>query len=278
MTLLRRLPDNYLINFFFSFLNGVYLQVKDKKLVRDNRVASKTDNPLVTVYIPTYNRCELLMERGLASALNQTYHNLEIIVADDGSTDQTESLVKGINDPRVVYLKNSRERYRYPNKSIYHWFCGPVEAANMALKHASGDWIARIDDDDYWHHDHIEKLLNFATKNDYEFVSSDLEFRDATNPRVVTPFDDPRDPTGIGATQTWLYRGYLKHITYNIHCWRKRYFRVNDTDLQYRLWKANVRIGYLNEVTAYIEPRPGERYIGSMAYVSNAEFYENFYD
>jgi len=58
-----------------------------------------TDNPLVTVYIPTHNRCELLLSRALPSVLNQTYRNLQIIVVAHGCTDDTADacITRGIN-------------------------------------------------------------------------------------------------------------------------------------------------------------------------------------
>lgn len=234
-------------------------------------------DPLVSILIPTYNRGTILKERALPSILRQTYSNFEVLLIDDGSTDDTKRIVDDLNDPRIKYLKISRDAYRYPNKSIYHWFAGPVEALNSGLKLVSGTWIARIDDDDYWLPDHLENLLRFATENRFEFVSSDILIRDSKGDRLVTAFDNPLDPTGIGATQTWLYRAELNFFKYNINCWRKKYFRVNDTDLQLRIWRAGVRIGYLRQVTAYIEPRPDEIYVGSKAYIQDAAKYESFY-
>jgi glycosyltransferase involved in cell wall biosynthesis len=61
-------------------------------------------NDLISVVILTYNR-EKTVLRCLESVLNQTYRNIEVIVVDDGSDDNTESIVKSINDDRIVYLK-----------------------------------------------------------------------------------------------------------------------------------------------------------------------------
>ena len=73
----------------------------------------------------------------------------------------------------------------------------------------------------------------------------------------------------IGGTQTWLYRGYLKFMKYNPDCWRKKWNKVNDTDLQERMVNAGVRIGYLDEITAHVRPRPGETEVGLRAYLDN---------
>ena len=78
---------------------------------------------------------------------------------------------------------------------------------------------------------------------------------------------DVKDQTPrIGGTQTWLYRSYLKFFKYNIDCWRKSYNRVNDTDLQDRMFKSGVRMGIVDKVVALVLPRPGEVSVGLEAY------------
>jgi glycosyltransferase involved in cell wall biosynthesis len=280
MNFLRRLPDNKITNFLVAWVVSAVSFLIEFHLLRFQRAKSKNSGslPLVSVYCPTFNRSELLANRAIKTVLNQSYTNFEFIIVDDGSTDNTAELVASIKDQRIKYFKASRHEYRYPNKAIYHWFAGPVIAANHALDHTNGEWIARIDDDDEWTSDHLEVLLNFAIEGHFELVSSDIEIHENDEVKRITPFSNPRDRTGIGATQTWLYRSYLKGFKYNIHCWRKRYFRVNDTDLQYRFWRAGVRIGYLPKVTAVINPRPDESFVGSRAYLATPAKYENFFE
>jgi glycosyltransferase involved in cell wall biosynthesis len=277
--LIRFLPDTQLMNKLVSKCVSHFLEISDAYKVRKYRMKNQSSiNPLITVYVPTYNRVNILMDRAIPSVLSQTYQNFELIVVDDGSTDDTKQRIMSLKDRRIRYIKCLRDSYRYPNKSLYHWFAGPVIAANNALEHAAGEWIARIDDDDCWTNDHLRKLLDFALNQKYEFVSSHLYVKDIQGGRVVTAYDDPNDHTGIGATQTWLYRSYLKHLRYNIHCWRKSYFRTNDTDLAERFFKAGVDIGYLEEITAFINPRPDEDFVGSKAYIASEEKYQNFYN
>lgn len=92
--------------------------------------------PKVSIIIPTYNRCDLLL-KALASAMQQTYGNLEIIITDDGSTDQTEEAVKAYtNSEKVKYYRNERNLGGYPN-------------VNRALmEYASGDYFLVLCDDD----------------------------------------------------------------------------------------------------------------------------------
>lgn len=238
----------------------------------------------ISVYIPTYNRADLLMERAVPSVLSQTYENFELVIVGDGCTDDTENRVSQIKDPRVKFVDRKRSGRRYPDKVELHWLAGPVVAANHALSIVSGDWIARLDDDDIWTSDHLEKLLAFAVAHDFEFVSArclqEKNGRTIVNCGVgaLDPYhtrkEAPAPAVGnpkIGATQTWLYRSYLRFFKYNIDCWRKEWNRVNDIDLSVRIFDAGVRMGFLEEVVAKVIPRPGETDIGIDAYMANAD-------
>lgn len=102
--------------------------------------------PLVSVIIPAYN-AEAFIERTLKSVLVQTYRNLEVIVVDDGSKDQTAAIIKSIAqvDDRVIFLSQ-------PN-------AGVAAARNTAIQHATGEFIAPIDADDIWYPDNIRKQV-----------------------------------------------------------------------------------------------------------------------
>lgn len=222
-----------------------------------------TKNPIVSIYIPTYNRGELLMEKAIPSVKGQTYQNFELIIIGDCCTDNTEELVSKIDDPRIRFFNLHRREYRYPPTAENHWLAGPVVPANKALELVCGKWIARLDDDDIWTPDHIESLLRFAQKENYEFVSASY-IAERHGKRIIV--DAKNEYPRIGGTQTWLYRSYLKFFKYNINCWRKAWNRVNDTDLQDRMFKAGVRMGFLDKAVALVLPRPGESTVGLEAY------------
>ncbi len=65
--------------------------------------------PLVTIGIPTFNRADSYLKYSLKSAVSQTYSNIEIIVSDNASTDNTETFVKSFNDPRIRYIQAKRK-------------------------------------------------------------------------------------------------------------------------------------------------------------------------
>lgn len=93
-------------------------------------------DPLVSIVMPTYNRAALIVE-AIASVIAQTYRNWELLIADDGSTDDTADRVRGFQDSRIVLLMQPR--------------IGSAAAMrNRALAHAKGSLVAFLDSDDLW--------------------------------------------------------------------------------------------------------------------------------
>jgi glycosyltransferase involved in cell wall biosynthesis len=109
-------------------------------------------SPQVSVVIPTYNRATVL-GRAVTSVLNQTFSDLECVVVDDGSTDQTVALVEGFQDPRLRLI-------RLPvNRGVGH-------ARNVGIQAASGELIAFLDSDDEWLPGKLERQV--ARLREYE--------------------------------------------------------------------------------------------------------------
>ena len=106
---------------------------------------------LVSVIILTYNRAELV-KMSIQSVLDQTYANLELIVMDDGSTDETEKVVAGLNDGRIRYFKLAHSGHTGKLK-------------NFAIDHAMGDYIAFNDSDDVWKNEKLEKQVKLLEED-----------------------------------------------------------------------------------------------------------------
>ncbi|MBX3620368.1 MAG: glycosyltransferase [Rhizobacter sp.] len=105
-----------------------------------------TTPPLVSVVVPAYNQSAYLSE-ALRSALAQTHRNLDIIVVDDGSTDDTRAVCEAFRDSRLRYLYQPNDGTR------------GLGARNQGLLQAHGDWIALLDQDDRWVPEKIERQL-----------------------------------------------------------------------------------------------------------------------
>lgn len=104
-----------------------------------------TPQPIVSVIIPTYNRARVL-GRAITSVLSQNYLELELIIVDDGSTDETKDIVATFDDSRIKYIKHERNR-------------GVGAARNTGIKAASGEIIAFQDSDDEWLHGKLTKQV-----------------------------------------------------------------------------------------------------------------------
>lgn len=123
-------------------------------------------NPLVTVYIPTFNRVELL-KRAVESVRQQTYSNLEIIIVDDCSKDGTHEYLEEITK------QDSRIRYFIKEKNS-----GACVSRNIAIENANGEFITGLDDDDYFINNRIAIFIQHKKKlNDYIFLCSRYIFK-----------------------------------------------------------------------------------------------------
>jgi glycosyltransferase involved in cell wall biosynthesis len=104
---------------------------------------------LVSVFMPTRNRAALLAA-GAASVLSQTYRDIELLIVDDGSTDETPSVLADLatRDDRVRHFRND----------VPH---GAPHARNIAIAAATGHWITGIDDDDSFHPERVAALVEY---------------------------------------------------------------------------------------------------------------------
>lgn len=120
-------------------------------------------NPVVSVVLPTYNRAPLL-SRAIRSVLGQSYTNFEIIVIDDGSTDETYVVMNGFRDPRIRYI------------SLEH-NTGAASARNVGIRRARGKFLAFQDSDDEWRPVKLAKQMSAFDRGSIRLgvVYSDME-------------------------------------------------------------------------------------------------------
>lgn len=103
--------------------------------------------PKVSVIIPTYN-CGQYIGEAIESVFSQTYKNFEVIIIDDGSTDNSKAIIEGYS-------------LRYPNqiRYFYQQNTGPSSARNIGILEARGQYIGILDADDIWTKDHLEESV-----------------------------------------------------------------------------------------------------------------------
>src|SRR4030042_1812239 len=120
--------------------------------------------PKVSVIIPTYNRAHFILE-AIQSVLAQTYADYEIIVVDDGSTDNTKDVLRTYGDKLKYFYQNNR---------------GPAAARNLAISKSEGEYIAFLDSDDVWMPNRLEVQVPVLDDNpDLAFICSDARVVDS---------------------------------------------------------------------------------------------------
>lgn len=130
-----------------------------------------SETPLISVIIPAYN-AEKYVAKCLKSIQNNTYKNLEIIVINDGSKDNTQSVVESFMEDKRIVLINVENG-------------GVSKARNLGLDRATGEYVAFIDSDDYVREDYFEELIALCICDDADMSCCAYERVDV-NGTVVT--------------------------------------------------------------------------------------------
>jgi len=132
-------------------------------------------SPTVSVIIPTYNRAHLI-GRAIQSVLNQTYKDFELIIVDDGSTDNTEDIIKEFQkkDKKINYIRHEKNK-------------GGSAARNTGIKAARGEYIAFLDSDDEWLRNKLESEIEILNnKKDYVICSTGHTFIKEENEKIIS--------------------------------------------------------------------------------------------
>lgn len=124
-------------------------------------------NNLVSIIVPLYNK-EQYIKKCIVSLINQTYSNLEIIIINDGSTDNSLEIVENIKDPRIKIftIKNG----------------GVSNARNFGIKQANGDYLMFVDSDDYVSKEYVESFVSELTL-EVDYIASGR--KDVFNNKII---------------------------------------------------------------------------------------------
>ena len=138
-----------------------------------------TDRPLVTVIMPAYN-AERYIAKSIESVLNQTCADLELIIINDCSKDNTLQIAHNYahNDSRIKIIDN-------------HQNIGVAKSRNEGFDAATGSWVALLDSDDIWHSDKLEKQLDTAKKTNADLVYCSYGIIDENGNKFLEDFIVP---------------------------------------------------------------------------------------
>ena len=156
----------------------------------------------VSIVMPTYNGAKYIRQ-SIDSCLNQTYKNIELIIVDDGSSDETPEIIASYKDGRIKYLRHEK------NKGLPH-------GLNTGFTLASGEYLTWTSDDNFYAKEAIEKMLSFLKIRNCEFVYCDYySFEDDNHldlNRVKLPSQVTLENSNcIGAC--FLYSRRIKELT-----------------------------------------------------------------
>ncbi len=153
--------------------NEIYRMNKDKVKL----------NAFVTIYMPTYNHAKYIRQ-AVDSVSNQTYPHFELLIIDDGSTDETPQIIAQYDDPRIRYIRQEH--------------AGTAAAINHAIEQAQSVYLLGLDSDDWLAPDYLEKMIEYAV---------DHPEYDHFYPKQMLLVDENGNSTG----QCWEYPDYQPH-------------------------------------------------------------------
>ncbi|GAB1260805.1 glycosyltransferase family 2 protein [Aurantivibrio plasticivorans] len=177
--------------------------------------------PLVSILMPCRNS-ERWIRQSILSVLEQSYSNFELIVVDDGSIDETKSIVQRFlnRDPRIVFIS-----YKSP--------MGAAHARNLGLEKASGRFIAFLDSDDLWDPEKLQIQVDFMLDNDCKF-SYTAYSRIKDDNTFINLVEVPKELTKQDLLKT-CYIGCLTAM-YDTHYFGKVYMENIKRRQDYALW------------------------------------------
>jgi len=204
----------------------------------------KLEKPFFSVVIPTYNH-EVFLEKAVKSVLNQTFSDYEMIIIDNYSNDNTENLIKNLNNKNIKFIKNR-------NHGII------AKSRNIGIEQSKSEWIAFLDSDDIWRQEKLKVLFNFIQKhNNYDVIcNNELWVYKNNNKTKVSKY---------GPYKNNFYKTLLKYgscISTSASLVRKKYLLDNkiffseeknfapyeDYDFWMRIAKNNGKFKFLKEV------------------------------
>lgn len=204
--------------------------------------------PLVSIITPVYNS-EKTIDQTIESVIRQNYHNWEMIIVDDGSTDRSNELIKNKikTDSRIKIYENSEKM-------------GPAVSRNVGLRETRGKYITFLDGDDIWLENFLSSTISLMEIEGYPFVFSSYR---RISEDGCSNFGSYIVPRQVGY-EMLLKTNYIPCLTamYNAEIIGKRYF---DTGVEYAedyvYWLSILKEGYIaygqKEVLALYRIRRG---------------------
>lgn len=185
--------------------------------------------PVVSIITPAYN-AGLYISETILSVQNQTYDNWELIIVDDGSTDNTKEVIAGfLSDDRIIYIYQPNGRQG--------------KARNNAIRVARGKYLAFLDADDLWLENKLQLQVDFIENNNTDLVYCQGWMFDTNNPEKLIDYNAPPGYANRNTFLMTLLKGNVipvlsvlmkKEAVLKVNCFDE-YLQVQNTE-DYQLW------------------------------------------
>lgn len=192
-----------------------YKHTQQKMISTINNIDLKEyKNPLVSIVVTLFNR-EKFIKKTLESITSQSYKNIEVIVVDDGSTDNSLSIAKSYNDDRI--------------KCYHKENTGQLDSLKFGINKCSGDYITRVDSDDTIDSEYVKMCLNeIVCAKDCDFVYTDFNLIDDTGKKVSeSRFKEYKEPIDIIIDMFNDFSSVIPDMAF----WRRKY--INEVVVNY---------------------------------------------
>ncbi|MBX3043622.1 MAG: glycosyltransferase [Candidatus Kapabacteria bacterium] len=208
-----------------SIINSKFIEL----INQTNPNSTYNNKPFFSICIPTYNRGNYLKD-AIKSALNQDYDNYEIVIVDDGSTDNTKQNVDSFNSDKIKYF--------YQNNS------GRPKARNRLIKESKGEYILWLDSDDIIHEKIISEYITIIQKFSPDVIYCNIEITDKSLKKRIDIIEAPdytigtkylllRIINGVGITSGGAL--FKKNVLIEVGLINTEFLRAQDNELWTRL-------------------------------------------
>lgn len=178
----------------------------------------KDTSPFFSIILPTYNR-EKRISKAIESVLSQTFDDFELVIVDDGSTDDTEKIVSLHADNRIVYVYQSNSERS--------------AARNNGIKRARGKYICFLDSDDYYLENHLESLFRLIEKNEFRkamYSTGTISLNEMTGIAIGRPLR-------IGEKLHPVHYIWKSFLLPDSVCIHKEILEENQFDIRFHIWE-----------------------------------------
>lgn len=190
---------------------------------------------MISVVIPNYNRGALVCE-AVKSVLNQTYHDIEVIVVDDGSTDDSVERLNSIEDSRLRIICMLRNQ-------------GACKARNIGIHEAKGDYICFLDSDDKWKLNKLDTQLRYMKMNDVDACFSAYDYIGLDGHKEVRPkrWENTTDIYEQLLCRNFVTTGTLlaKKEVFRTCLFDEKLLRYQDWDIALQI-SSHYKLGFIN--------------------------------